>query len=272
MYTINQVKKLGDILCEYITPYLDKYKIEDIYKYDFIIDNKDLFKIKDKINKKNKEKNKINISINGFEIEEIKNINNSINGFEKNVLLKSILCNKLKQNESDYLYYLWIVNIWGGIGSFKQKYSKINKFIVNILKKEIKSQQFETISSYSKIISFINPDKYFIYDSKVAFVLNWLLLKNYSKENIYFLNPNGRNSEILKYDMDTIINLYEKNDIKCFYEKNDIYFFYCDLIIYLFEKLKSNKIQKAFCIEMFLFGLFEIMVNEMKNKVKLLIE
>jgi len=249
VYTINQVKKLGDMLYEHITFYLNGKEIDDFYKYDFIIDNEDL-----------------------FEIEEINKINNSINGFEKNVLLKNILCNKLKQNESDYIYYLWIVNKWGGIGGFKQEYPEIKKFIENISKKKINYKQLNTISSYSKIISFINPEKYFIYDSKVAFVLNWLLLKNYSKENIYFLNPNGRNSEILKNDMDTIINLYEKNDIKRFFEKDDIYFFYCDLIVYLFEKLKSNKIQKAFYIEMFLFGLFEIMVNEMEKKVKIIIE
>jgi len=167
------------------------------------------------------------------------------------------------------IHYIWIVTKWGGISGFKQEYSKINKFIKNIKNRKINSTQFNTISSYSKIISFINPNDYFIYDSRVAFVLNWLLIKNYSKDNIYFINPSGRNADILNYDMDTIINLYNKNDNKRFYEKNEIYFFYCDLIKEIFEKLKNTNIQKAYNIEMLLFGLFDVMVNEMKSKIKL---
>jgi len=83
MYTINQVKNLSNIFYEYLTPYINKYKIEDIYQYNFNIDDKTL-----------------------FEIEEINKINDLGNGFNKNIILKDLLSKKFKNNESDYPLYM----------------------------------------------------------------------------------------------------------------------------------------------------------------------
>ncbi|MGP9668408.1 hypothetical protein ACT3TV_09865, partial [Psychrobacter sp. AOP31-A1-22] len=49
--------------------------------------------------------------------------------------------------------------------------------------KKLSKKNFETISSLSKVASFLDPEKYFIYDARVAYSLNWLILK-YENKNI----------------------------------------------------------------------------------------
>ena len=249
MYINNEVKCLYDTIGKDLEKYFCNYKIEDIYTYDFSISNLEL-----------------------FTKDEIFKINNLKNGFEKNIELKILLSNKLKDAKNKGVYYKWIVTEWGGIGSFKQKEEEIEKFLLNVSKNKLNSLQFNTIASYSKIISFIYPFEYFIFDSRVAFVLNWLLLKNYKKDNKYFLNPPGRNADIVKYNMDTIISLYKKHDEKLFFKKNEIYFIYCDFVKYVHKNMKNERIKFPYYIEMILFGLFDKICCELKNSVNVIIE
>ena len=237
----NLVSCIGGEIEEFFTT----YSLKSIYSYNFPVNNGGI-----------------------FNTDEAIKINSLRNGFEKNKLLKEILCMKLNSNDDLLQYYNWIVKEWGGIRSFGKTIEEINGFINKISTKKLNSIHYNTISSYSKIISFLHPDDYFIYDSKVAYVLNWLLLKNYKRESKYFFVPPGRNADLVKYNMDTIIYLHDKNSKKDYFDKKYVYFIYCEFIKKLFIKIQSNVVEKAYFIEMMLFGLFEEVCEEIKSKVK----
>ena len=253
MLITNEAERLVTSIGKTIVTYFNQYSLEEIYTVftneDFPFDNK-LFNKKD-----------------------IERINSAINGVEKYKILKQIVIEKLNATNNRLEYYYWIVREWGGIINFKKTNNDINDFLKSIKNGKLNSIQIGTISSYSKIISFLEPTDYFIFDSRVAYVLNWLLLKNYNKDNKYFIVPSGRNSDLVKYNIDTIINLYEKNNEKKYYSKKDMYFIYCEFIKLLFQKTKSEIIKEPYYIEMMLFGLFDkICMPEIKTKVKIIIE
>ena len=221
------------------------YSLDGIYSYSFTVDNGEIF--------------------NG---DEMNKINSLRNGFEKNKLLKEMFCVKLSSNNDLLKYYNWIVKEWGGIRNFGKTIEDVNEFIYRISTKKLYATHYNTISSYSKIISFLHPNEYFIYDSKVAYVLNWLLLKNYKRESKYFFVPPGRNADLVKYNMDTIIYLHDKNSKKEYFDKKYVYFIYCEFIKRLFINIQSSVVEKPYFIEMMLFGLFDEMCEEIKSKVK----
>ncbi|SHI79540.1 hypothetical protein [Fibrobacter sp. UWP2] len=106
----------------------------------------------------------------------------------KDVMLKDIIAqNEIGNEESWNLYskfVKWVVVYWGGISFDVSK----NKDKLCKLWKRIKTDGngddytdiigFEDISSLSKVASFLDEEKYAVYDSRVAFSLNWLLFIN----------------------------------------------------------------------------------------------
>jgi hypothetical protein len=233
--------------------YFLKYKLDEIYSFDFKMVNAGF-----------------------FTAEETKVIQEKRNIFEKNVALKETVSEKLKTADDKFQYYEWIVKDWGNIHPFKKTLSDVNDFICSVKKGLLLGKQFDTISSYSKIVSFLEPDKYFIYDSRVAYVLDWLLLKNNTPETLYFPVPNGRNSNLKKYDIETIINLYcgnvrkDKNG-KLYYDKQEAYFIYNSFVRRLYEKTNGAKM-RPYYIEMMLFALFEHIVDaEVKRNLSITI-
>ena len=71
----------------------------------------------------------------------------------------------------------WIVHRWGGITRFAvSDRERITGFRDHLAAGRITRQEFGRISSLSKIASFVNPSGYFVYDSRVAFALDGLLL------------------------------------------------------------------------------------------------
>lgn len=131
------------------------------------------------------------------------------NAFARNVILKEIL-NKVLENEKAkdkrLNIYSWIIREWGGIygGNVENYYSKIDKFLSDY--SEIKSIEFDNIASVSKVLSFSETKEYIIYDSRVAYALNWVLLKTNASDK-YFPMPEGRNSKLRAYDLATLIRL-----------------------------------------------------------------
>ena len=246
MTITDEAEKLVFTIGGDIRDYFNKYPLDEIYTYNFTVEDVRLFRN-----------------------DEIKRINNLKNGFEKNKLLKIILSDKLSIAEDKLPYYNWIVKQWGGIKNFEKTIDDIEDFFMNINNKKLISKYYNSISSYSKIISFTKPDEYFIFDSRVAYVLNWLLLKNYKSENNFFIIPPGRNSDLVKYNMDTIINLYEKGGSIKYYEKKYLYFIYCEFVKKLFKE--NDNIEKPYYVEMMLFGLFDKICAEIKTKVKIII-
>jgi hypothetical protein len=242
-----EAKKLVKCVGEEIRNYFNKYKVSEIYRFKFKIDDETLFTADDK--------------------EKIEKENNL---FEKNVLLKQLVSEKLSELKTDgdkLRYYKWIVTNWGGIRTFSKKFSDVD-FENSIKDEQSRKELFSVISSYSKIMSFLKPDEYFIYDSRVAYVLNWLLLMYSMSDNLYFPVPSGRNKNFIKYDIKEIIRRcsgYCNGNRKLYYDKQDAYLIYNSFILQLYGEITNEEVKAPYSIEMMLFALFDCVIDEIKK-------
>ena len=179
------------------------------------------------------------------------------NAFDTNIALKNCLRNHLGCNGFSMEY--WIIQKWGGIQGFK-KNSKNDQKIINLYeqldKGSFSRDIFEVISSLSKIASFSNPGEFAIYDSRAIFSLNWLLLKSGATDS-FFPIPAGRNTEISKYDIETLIRLKCGEKKGLFLDNKTAYFKYCTLLKQLSLEIWDNEQRrcKPFYLEMLLFAL-----------------
>ncbi len=128
--------------------------------------------------------------------------------FEREIKLKEILSKKLRKfkDEKSTFYDLsnWIIQDWGGINASLESNKKI---IDDYLRGEI---SFDRISSSSKIASFMYPEHYIIYDSRVAYTLNWIILSE-EAGNMFFPIPEGRNAKMSAFEMNVLIRLKNVN-------------------------------------------------------------
>ena len=96
--------------------------------------------------------------------------------FSKHVELKEKLANKITDDNRKEVF-AWIVNIWGGVKGetsiFITAFEKASKEKEKIL--ESFASLNKRVASWSKILSFLYPHDYFIYDARVAFTLDYLL-------------------------------------------------------------------------------------------------
>ena len=174
-----------------------------------------------------------------------------VSNLEQNIYLKENLKNVLKlKGNLEHCY--WIIQKWGGIGSFKKNKinnDKIEFFKAELNEKTLKKSSFYRISSLSKVASFIDPEKYAIYDSIVIYALNWLIF-NHEPDLDLFYQPLGRSSELAKYDMQTIFRLTGR---KYKYRENKQAFHeYCELIKQLAVAVYGAE-SKPYMMEMLLF-------------------
>lgn len=133
-------------------------------------------------------------------------------GYQKNIYLKENFKETIRGDKTLDSHY-WEVQDWGGIGSFKKNEKnniRIKNFLRELEKNELTRNTFECISSLSKIASFVNPEKYSIYDSRAIYTLNWLIF-NHSSSTELFPQPIGRSAELSKYDMQTIFRLSKRH-------------------------------------------------------------
>lgn len=137
---------------------------------------------------------------------EIKELPSKVS-YEREIILKKKI--KLKLHEyfkaDKGLFYklcLWIIKDWGGIKSAKDSKTVdlINEFL------ETGALAYSRIASISKIAAFMYPEKYIIYDSRVAYSLNWIIL-SMDAGDYYFPIPKGRNSKMMAFDMNVLIRL-----------------------------------------------------------------
>jgi hypothetical protein len=96
----------------------------------------------------------------------------------------------------------WIVCHWGGIRSHGDDTMERNfKRVLN----ENPNTPFAGVSSYSKILSIINPDRYAVFDSRVAYSINaiqvaYIAQHPHTQECYFFPFPPGRNTQIAVYN------------------------------------------------------------------------
>ncbi len=222
-------------------------------------------------------KGKFNVNSVVFTEEEINLIKDDATEYENNLQLKKIIERKANGNYEDHDLNFWIINNWGGIWTFKN--NEVNKLKIITFKSELKKGElskpiFETISSLSKLSAFYEPHKYIIYDSRVVYTLNWLLLKTKNTQYRFFPMPESRNAKLKKYDLSTLINLINvgKETNELYYDFKDAYFRLCDLVKELSERVFEDEAY-PYHMEMLLFHIADSKIlDEIKAKVKVTIE
>lgn len=170
----------------------------------------------------------------------------------------------------------WIVKEWGGIPIGEEKNFK--KCIETALEEHRKGAMFtfERIASWSKFLAFMYPTQYAIYDARVVYSLNWILLN--AGENKFFPVLEGRNSVmgLLDYKLQLLLTIHDKNDIvkklearkgnkthflsglekDVFYDKSEAFSKYCDLLCKIAIKIYPKGDQHALTkVEMILFSI-----------------
>jgi hypothetical protein len=207
------------------------------------------------------------------QVEEI----NALTPYEKELQLKKIVGQKLNdtlKSNLDLFYKLclWVIKDWGGIttASDKDTLTLIKNFL------EEGKPSFSRIASTSKVGGYLFPDRNVIYDSRVAYSINWIILSENAGQQ-YFPIPEGRNSKMSAFDLSVLIRLknisvYQPTDIKdldqkfyikncdkkLFIDKNDAYCELNNLVKQISQKLwegDKEKQQNLYFTEMLLFSI-----------------
>jgi hypothetical protein len=219
----------------------------------------------------------------------------ALSAYEKELKIKKIVGEKLNDtlNTNRDLFNelcLWVIKDWGGISTASDKDTiiLINDFLFH------KSPNFNRIASYSKVRAFMFPETNIIYDSRVAYSINWIILSENAGIH-YFPIPVGRNSKMSAFDLNVLIRLknisvYQATDIKCldhssFIKKADKNLFINKKVAYselnklikqISEKLWEDDMEKArnlYFTEMLLFSIAdrEIYMDITKNYTRLIL-
>ncbi|ERJ57154.1 hypothetical protein [Sphingobacterium paucimobilis] len=127
--------------------------------------------------------------------------------YDKEVQLKALVRTAIWKAQSDDpglfdQLSLWIIKDWGGIKTAKEDATKV--LIADFLRE--RNAGFDRIASVSKVAAYMYPEEYIIYDSRVAYSLNWILLSQDAGDR-FFPIPDGRNSKMMAFNMDTLIRL-----------------------------------------------------------------
>jgi len=174
-------------------------------------------------------------------------LDTSISKFDKEIGLKFLVNEGMNNHSYDKTKIAtWIIKIWGGIKGIGS--NSLQDIVDNLNKKDY---LFKNISSWSKVHSFKDIKEDVIYDSKVIYSLNWLLLHLDSNPK-YFLQPEGRNRKLIAFPMNAIINFKHNNLIdmsktgskatdKVYLDKNEVYTKYKLLVQQLNTKLWSDE-------------------------------
>lgn len=221
-----------------------------------------------------------NTAVNVFDSLNLEKIDNAATVFEKNIELKSELEYQYQSKKDSSELDFWIINHWGGIHGFKNNNNNIDKIISfkqQIHTGKLTKSCFSTISSLSKIASFMYPERFFIYDSRVVYALNWLILTCENKEErrySYFPMPTSRNKILVNFDIQTILNIYHSEQYTDFsamyYDEQTAYFTYCNFIRKAALSIYGES-EKPYIIEMLLFVLADKEIFDEIKKVKLII-
>lgn len=146
-------------------------------------------------------------------------INPKDSPYERGLVIRSRIRKKLiDASQYDTNLYeklcLWIIKDWGGIKGAKDENTKT---LINNSLKDKDHWKFDRIASSSKIASFMYPKEYIIYDSRVAFSLNWIIL-SCDAGPFFFPIPGGRNSKMSAFDLNVLIRMshiekYQPSDL-----------------------------------------------------------
>lgn len=216
-----------------------------------------------------------------FNSDETQRLSNEKNPFYQNVKLKWILKEKYEKIADSTSLDFWIINDWGKIRGFKlndRNIEKIKKFKNQLYEQRLSLDSFSTISSLSKLSSFIDPNKFVIYDSRAIYTLNWLILTCENQDSFkekYYPVPSGRNNVISNFDMNTILNISHISEYtqkkSLFISQEEAYFHFCNFIKEATNEI-FDKNTKPYYLEILLFILADKEIfDEITNRIKLTI-
>ena len=173
---------------------------------------------------------------------------------KRQIKLKRLVSKELMDNFEHWDANEWIVHEWGGIRRFNvNNHHRIFAFRDQLTHGSL--DNLNCISSLSKIASFVRPQSFFVYDSRVAFAINGILLdfvKQHPKERnhvVFFPIPSAPGQR--KQQMEFAINRTVLN--APFIPEADSYIDYNKLVLTLGKKLNNN--QPPCWVEMLLFEL-----------------
>jgi hypothetical protein len=132
--------------------------------------------------------------------------------YERELLIKKKVGSKLKtyyenDKKSFEALCLWVVKDWGGIKTAKD--TNTTTLIEEFLSTDL--PEFKRIASSSKVGAFMYPEKNIIYDSRVAYALNWIILSQNAGDK-FFPIPSGRNSKMMAFDLNELIRLHNVSE------------------------------------------------------------
>ena len=194
--------------------------------------------------------------------DEIKTeIRRAESNYKANLLLKKKLQSELAGSIGNRDMNFWIINSWGGIRAFLNtdaNQERLRGFIEG-LEGEGHQCDFSAIASFSKVASFVRPEQYFVYDSRVAYTLNWLMRKAKVKEG-YFPIPIGQNRLSKRCKLKKVI--VEEHGEKSILSKGSAYYEYCRLLRRLYDDIccQDNEPYEPYKLEMLLFQMAPIEV------------
>jgi hypothetical protein len=209
--------------------------------------------------------------------EKVTEINNLKSYYEKELQLKVIVGEKLRDTfkfdkELFNKLCLWIIKDWGGINTANDSGTLvlIQKYL------ETDKPDFNRIASTSKVGAFMFPERNVIYDSRVAYSLNWIILSQNAGQ-YFFPIPEGRNSKMSAFDLNVLIRLknisnykpaniehldhkrfINNADKKLYIDSKDAYYELTKLIKAISKQLwigDAEKEQKLYYTEMLLFAI-----------------
>jgi len=138
------------------------------------------------------------------ELLELRSSN--LSHFQKDERLKDILSKAFKDCANDREQFkriaLWIIRDWGGIHNSSD--SDTIKCVDDFFNAD--KPAFYRIASASKVGGFKTPSNRIIYDSRVAYTMNWIILSQNAGDK-FFPIPEGRNSKMQAFDLNVLIRL-----------------------------------------------------------------
>ena len=176
--------------------------------------------------------------------------------FRRQIELKKVVGDLLHGSFEDGEINEWIVHRWGGIPAFNlNNHDRITNFRDHLADGRILPAEFNCISSLSKIASFVSNNMYFIFDSRVAFALDGLLLKiwqgNPDLPIQFFPLPKAQGGR--HESMKELIRQLYPNAV--YLSPSEAYIEYNFLILALNKEEALNKGLPPYWIEMLLFEL-----------------
>lgn len=176
-----------------------------------------------------------------------------------NLLLKEKLGAEMKNGVENWDINFWIIQDWGAIHmeQSEKNQDRIKTFF-NLLEKTHYAS-LTAIASFSKVVSFAKPKDYFVYDSRVAYSLNWLLRKA-GADSGYFPIPQGQSKLAKHCKLRSVLEIENKTKLN----ERSAYYEYCQLIKRLYKDICPSG-SEPYKLEMLLF---QIAPNEVYDEFR----